>query len=130
MGYGLLFDANTASESPGVSVLCFANLLRDHTRASSSSQAYEGLCTVERLREEYLFLPSKVKEVYLHHVLTEVLPASKVRSAILFASTCRGCHLLSLLLEQLGLPAVALHSGEVGKRSCGLEGGKWGCAAR
>ncbi len=54
----------------------------------------------------------QVKEVYLHHLLTVVLPARKVRSAIIFAGTCRGCHLLSLLLEELGLPAVALHSGE------------------
>ncbi|GLC70576.1 hypothetical protein PLESTF_001010400 [Pleodorina starrii] len=75
-------------------------------------QAYEGLRTADKLREEYLFLPSKVKEVYLHHLLTAVLPGRKVRSAIIFAGTCRGCHLLSLLLEELGLPAAALHSGK------------------
>ncbi|GFR48805.1 hypothetical protein Agub_g10756, partial [Astrephomene gubernaculifera] len=75
-------------------------------------KAYEGLRTADKLREEYLFLPSKVKEVYLHHLLTVLLPARKVRSAIIFASTCRGCHLLSLLLEELGLPAAALHSGK------------------
>ncbi|KAG2451318.1 hypothetical protein HYH02_003923 [Chlamydomonas schloesseri] len=75
-------------------------------------QAYEGLRTADKLKEEYLFLPAKVKEVYLHHLLTVVLPARKVRSAIIFAGTCRGCHLLSLLLEELGLPAVALHSGK------------------
>ncbi|GIL92704.1 hypothetical protein Vretifemale_20211 [Volvox reticuliferus] len=75
-------------------------------------QAYEGLRTADRLREEYLFLPAKVKEVYLHHLLTVILPARKVRSAIIFSGTCRGCHLLSLLLEELGLPAAALHSGK------------------
>ncbi|GIL57572.1 hypothetical protein Vafri_12776 [Volvox africanus] len=75
-------------------------------------QAYEGLRTADRLREEYFFLPAKVKEVYLHHLLTVVLPARKVRSAIIFSGTCRGCHLLSLLLEELGLPAAALHSGK------------------
>ncbi|KAG2501639.1 hypothetical protein HYH03_000143 [Edaphochlamys debaryana] len=75
-------------------------------------EAYQGLRTADRLTEEYVFLPSKVKEVYLHHLLTVVLPAKKVRSAIIFAGTCRGCHLLSLLLEELGLPAVALHSGK------------------
>ncbi|KXZ41148.1 hypothetical protein GPECTOR_722g879 [Gonium pectorale] len=75
-------------------------------------QAYEGLRTAERLREEYVFLPSKVKEVYLHHLLTVVLPEKKVRSAIIFCGTCRGCSLLSLLLEELELPAAALHSGK------------------
>ncbi|PNH08364.1 DEAD-box ATP-dependent RNA helicase 36, partial [Tetrabaena socialis] len=74
--------------------------------------AYEGLRTADRLLEEYVFLPHKVKEVYLHHLLTVVLPEKKVRSAIIFTSTCRGCHLLSLLLEELGLPAAALHSGK------------------
>ncbi len=49
--------------------------------------------------------------MYLHHLLTVALPAAKVRSAIIFSGTCRGCHLLALLLEELGLPAVALHSG-------------------
>lgn len=41
-------------------------------------QAYEGLKTADRLKEEYVFIPAKVKEVYLTHLLTESLPAAKV----------------------------------------------------
>nr|GMC58886.1 DEAD-box ATP-dependent RNA helicase 36 [Ipomoea batatas] len=33
-----------------------------------------------------------------------------IRSAIVFVSTCRTCHFLSLLLEELDLEAAALHS--------------------
>lgn len=98
-------------------------------------QAYEGLRTADRLDEQYVFIPQKVKDVYLHHLLITSLaslqqeqpqlPAArggqagataggsrKVRSAIVFVSTCKGCHMLSLVLKELGLPAAALHSGE------------------
>ncbi|KAI3436614.1 hypothetical protein D9Q98_006031 [Chlorella vulgaris] len=72
-------------------------------------QAYEGLQTAEKLRQQYLFLPAKVKEVYLVHLLGQ-LEELQCRSAIIFAGTCKGCHLLSVLLEELGIAAVALHS--------------------
>lgn len=32
-------------------------------------QAYEGLRTADKLKEQYVFIPAKVKEVYLAHVL-------------------------------------------------------------
>jgi ATP-dependent RNA helicase DDX49/DBP8 len=78
-------------------------------------KAYDGLKTADRLKEEYLFLPDKVKEVYLVHVLDR-LAEFKVRSAIIFCSTCKGCALLALVLEQLGIPAASLHSGKAQKR--------------
>ena len=77
----------------------------------SREQAYEGLKTADKLKEEYLFIPAKVKEVYLSYLLN-MLKELKVRSAIIFASTCKGCHLLSLILEELGLPCASLHSGK------------------
>ena len=77
-------------------------------------KAYEGLKTADRLKEEYVFLPDKIKEVYLVHILDR-LKEFKVRSAIIFCSTCKGCALLSLVLEQLGIPAAALHSGKAQK---------------
>lgn len=72
-------------------------------------QAYEGLQTVQKLKQEYLFIPSKVKEVYLVNLLQQ-LEELKCRSAIIFNGTCKGCHLLSVLLEELGIAAAALHS--------------------
>lgn len=35
-------------------------------------QAYEGLQTADKLKEQYLFIPAKVKEVYLAHLLNEL----------------------------------------------------------
>jgi ATP-dependent RNA helicase DDX49/DBP8 len=51
-------------------------------------KAYEGLETASRLRQQYLFVPAKVKEVYLAHLLG-TLGDHDVRSAIIFCSTCK-----------------------------------------
>jgi ATP-dependent RNA helicase DDX49/DBP8 len=76
-------------------------------------QAYEGLKTADKLKEHYIFIPAKVKDVYLYHLLTTLdQQQPKVRSVIVFVSTCRSCQLLSLLLRELGLPCAALHSGK------------------
>jgi ATP-dependent RNA helicase DDX49/DBP8 len=72
-------------------------------------EAYEGLRTADNLRQEFLLVPAKVKEVYLAYLLRGLADRG-VRSAIVFAGTCRGCALLSALLAELGLPAAALHS--------------------
>jgi len=83
-------------------------------------QAYEGLKTADRLQEQYVFIPQKVKDVYLYHLLVNSIaslqaavqqPAAagdgsssskRLRSAIIFVSTCKGCHMLSLVLRELG----------------------------
>ena len=105
------------------------------------TQAYEGLQTADRLTEQYLFIPHKVKDVYLYHLLTtailslqqqdaaaataaaaggssggsSVVPSGLgggARSAIIFVSTCKGCKVLDQVLRELGIPAASLHSGE------------------
>jgi len=74
-------------------------------------EAYEGLQTAAgaNLKEEYLLVPAKVKEVYLAHLLGN-LEARGVRSAMVFAGTCRGCALLAAMLRELEVPVAALHS--------------------
>ncbi|KAL8469394.1 hypothetical protein ACS0TY_032287 [Phlomoides rotata] len=72
-------------------------------------EPYDGFKTVESLKQQYLFIPKNVKDVYLLHILNKREEIG-VRSAIIFVSTCRSCELLSLLLEQLDLEVAALHS--------------------
>lgn len=72
-------------------------------------EAYEGFKTVETLKQQYVFIPKNVKDVYLLYILSK-LGDMGVRSAIIFVSTCRSCQLLSLLLEELDVEAAALHS--------------------
>ncbi|CAA6658136.1 unnamed protein product [Spirodela intermedia] len=68
-------------------------------------EAYEGFKTVETLKQQYIFLPEHVKDVYLLHILSKMEDLS-IRSAMIFVSTCRTCHLLDILLEELGQSAV------------------------
>ena len=41
------------------------------------------------LREEYVFVPAKVREVYLAHLLGGLGEDQSVRSSIVFCATCR-----------------------------------------
>ncbi|KAK1303395.1 DEAD-box ATP-dependent RNA helicase 36 [Acorus calamus] len=84
-------------------------LLEVSVNKSYFYQAYEGFKTVESLKQQYVFVPKRVKYVYLLHILSK-MEEKGMRSAIVFVSTCRSCHLLSLLLEELDQSAVALHS--------------------
>ncbi|KAJ7542832.1 hypothetical protein O6H91_09G014300 [Diphasiastrum complanatum] len=72
-------------------------------------QAYEGFQTVESLQQNYVFVPANVKVVYMAHIMS-TLEERNIRSAIIFASKCRTCHLLSLVMEELGVETVSLHS--------------------
>ncbi|KAJ4793513.1 RNA helicase 36 [Rhynchospora pubera] len=65
--------------------------------------------TVETLKQQYLKVPADLKELYLSHILSN-MEEEGIRSAIVFVSTCRTCHYLELLLEEVGQVAVALHS--------------------
>ncbi|KAJ3673397.1 hypothetical protein LUZ60_006771 [Juncus effusus] len=73
-------------------------------------EAYEGFKTVESLKQNYVYIPPDGKEMYLFYVLGKLLESGGIRSAIVFVSTCRTCHYLNLLLEELDQSSVALHS--------------------
>ncbi|KAK6947209.1 DEAD/DEAH box helicase domain [Dillenia turbinata] len=97
----LLFSATMTSD--------LQTLLEVSANEAYFFEAYEGFKTVESLRQQYIFVPENVKDVYLLHILSN-MDGMGVRSAIIFVSTCRNCHLLSLLLEVLEVEAAALHS--------------------
>lgn len=64
--------------------------------------------TVEKLTQEYLFMPVNMKECYLVHMLKEVYPKSSV---IIFVSRCETGEFLLTLLKLLGMKKVtAMHS--------------------
>lgn len=72
-------------------------------------EAFEGLKVVERCEQEYCFVPAKVKEVYLVHLLSKAAEWG-VRSIIVFAGTVHTCQLLQETLTMLGIECVALHA--------------------
>ncbi|XP_047176728.1 DEAD-box ATP-dependent RNA helicase 36-like [Vigna umbellata] len=51
-------------------------------------EAYEGFKTVESLKQQVIFIPKKVKDVYLMYILSK-MEEMGIRSAIVFISTCR-----------------------------------------
>jgi len=51
-------------------------------------EAYEGFKTVDTLKQQYVFIPKNVKDVYLFHVLSKMEDMG-IRSVMIFVSTCR-----------------------------------------
>lgn len=51
-------------------------------------EAYEGFRTVDTLKQQYVFIPEHMKDVYLVHILSKMEDMA-IRSAMIFVSTCR-----------------------------------------
>lgn len=75
--------------------------LKDPVRVEVSGK-YQ---TVEQLKQFYVFLPSKFKDVYLVYILNELAG----NSFIIFCSTCANTQRLSIMLRNLGFTAIPLH---------------------
>lgn len=61
--------------------------------------------TVEHLKQHYLFIPAKYKDVYLVHILNELSGGS----FIVFCNTCPGTQRIALMLRNLGFTAIPLN---------------------
>eukprot|EP01135_Chromosphaera_perkinsii_P006407 Nk52_evm9s490 gene=Nk52_evmTU9s490 len=61
--------------------------------------------TVTTLVQQYLFVPLKYKDCYLAYVLNELAG----NSTIIFTTTCSNTQRVTLMLRNLGFPAISLH---------------------
>jgi len=61
--------------------------------------------TVDKLLQYYLFIPLKLKELYLVHIMNEMAG----NSFMIFCSTCSATLRLSLMLRALGFTAIPLN---------------------
>lgn len=61
--------------------------------------------TVEQLKQYYLFIPAKYKDVHLVHILNELSGSS----FIVFCNTCPGTQKMALMLRNLGFSAIPLN---------------------
>lgn len=75
--------------------------LKDPVRVEVSSK-YQ---TVEKLQQFYLFIPFKLKDLYLVFILNELVG----NSFIVFTNTCNNTQRVALLLRNLGFTAIPLH---------------------
>ena len=84
----------------------------------------EVIKTVEGLTQQLLFIPERVKDVYLVAFLDELVassnPPASVRSVIIFCSTCRRAQLTTYLLRSLTKPTSSSDT-----RNGGLNDKKW-----
>lgn len=76
----LLFSATMTSD--------LQTLLELSVNKAYFYEAYEGFKTVESLKQQYIFVPKNVKDVYLLYILSK-MEEMGIRSAIIFVSTCR-----------------------------------------
>lgn len=75
--------------------------LKDPVRIEVSSKFQ----TVDHLKQHYLFIPAKYKDVYLVHILNEL----SGNSFIVFCNTCPGTQRVALMLRNLGFSAIPLN---------------------
>lgn len=61
--------------------------------------------TVDQLKQYYLFIPAKYKDVHLVHMLNEL----SGNSFIVFCNTCPGTQRMALMLRNLGFSAIPLN---------------------
>jgi len=61
--------------------------------------------TVDKLEQNFLFVPALQKDCYLAYVLNEYAG----NSIMVFAATCLGCQRMTLMLRNLGFKTVPLH---------------------
>lgn len=101
----------SATMTPSMELL-HESVSGDDNSGSSNAFRFDArenrFATVEKLTQEYLFVPANLKECYLVHLLKEVYPKSSV---IIFVSRCETGELLLTLLKLLGMKKViAMHS--------------------
>lgn len=80
--------------------------LRDPVKVEVTSK----YTTVETLRQQYVFVPAKHKDVYLAYALTELSGST----SMIFTRTCDGTRRIALMLRNLGFGAVPIH-GQMGQ---------------
>ncbi|KMZ57325.1 DEAD-box ATP-dependent RNA helicase 10 [Zostera marina] len=61
--------------------------------------------TNDTLKQEFLFIPAKYKDVYLVYLLNEM----RENTSMIFTRTCESTRLLALILRNLGFRAIPLH---------------------
>jgi len=75
--------------------------LKDPVRVEVSTKFQ----TPKQLLQTYLFIPAKYKDCYLTYLINE----HAGQSILVFGATCNNVQRLTLMLRNLGFPAVSLH---------------------
>eukprot|EP00050_Salpingoeca_kvevrii_P022454 m.126665 g.126665 ORF g.126665 m.126665 type:complete len:448 (-) comp9711_c0_seq2:113-1456(-) len=82
-----------------------AKLQRASLRNPVKVQVSSKYTTAKGLSQKYVFIPEKYKDCYLAYILSEL----NGNSFMIFCSTCASTQRVTLLLRDLGFPAICLH---------------------
>ena len=63
--------------------------------------------TVKELTQKYMLVPEKTKELYLIYIMKHFF---KKKYTIIFVSSCRKCHFISMLFELFSFKVSTIHS--------------------
>lgn len=69
-----------------------------------------GTATVKELDQRYVLCPSDVRDAFLVEVIRTFRATNETGSIMIFTDTCKFCQLLSMTLNAVGFPNVALHA--------------------
>ncbi|OAF68896.1 ATP-dependent rRNA helicase RRP3 [Intoshia linei] len=94
----LLFSATMTNKVEKLQRACLKDALR-----IDICEKYQ---TVEKLSQNYCFIPSKFKDGYLICVLNQICDG---KSVIVFCSTCNGTQRVSIMLKLLGYLSIPLN---------------------
>lgn len=90
--------------------LIFGDLSKEIVEIGNSKEADEEFQrTVKNLDQNLVFIPENVKEAYLIYILRQHT-LKKQQQCIIFTSTCRNCHFLAMLLNELDFDVTFIHS--------------------
>lgn len=69
-----------------------------------------GTATVKELDQRYVLCPTEARDAYLVEVIRTFRSTNENGSIMIFTDTCKLCQLLSMTLNEVGFPNVALHA--------------------
>ena len=82
-----------------------AKLQRTSLKSPVKVQVSKKYQTVQKLVQNYMFIPAKIKDVYLAWLLNE----NSGKSSIIFVGTCANAQRCAVMLNNLGFDCVPIH---------------------
>jgi ATP-dependent RNA helicase DDX49/DBP8 len=96
----LLFSATITRSISAIKGMQFNNVL--HVELNNCSP-------VEMCRQRYCFVPNRIKDTYLFHIIKRLI-AANTKSIVVFTNSIKTSELLHRISVQLDFSSVALHS--------------------
>ncbi|KAK6178813.1 hypothetical protein SNE40_011313 [Patella caerulea] len=88
----------------------FSSLMEVSDKKPFFWQQESTIATVEELDQRYVLCSADVKDAYMFHVLDKFLEKNPKSSVMIFTNTCKYAQILGMILQEMGVKCVILHS--------------------